>query len=68
MNKQNFIMQIVFNFAMALIFIWFTITSVSQNGWGFFPILSSFFATNDIVRGSKLLQIYIKIKNDNKHD
>ncbi|MGX7394776.1 DUF4305 domain-containing protein [Carnobacterium mobile] len=66
MNSKNFIMQIVFNYVMSFIFIWFTINSVSTEGWGIFPVLFVLFATNDFVRASKLLEIYFKIKKGGK--
>ena len=59
-------MQIVFNYLMAVLFVWFTINSVSSDGWGIFPILFVIFATNDFIRGSKILEIYLKIKKGGK--
>jgi hypothetical protein len=66
MNTKNIIMQIIFNFVMSLVFIWFTINSVSTDGWGIFPILFVLFATSDFVRASKLLEIYLQIKKGGK--
>ncbi|MGB3160561.1 DUF4305 domain-containing protein [Carnobacterium sp.] len=66
MNSKNFILQIAFNYIMSIIFIWFTINSVSTEGWGVFPVLFVLFATSDFVRASKLLEIYLQIKKGGK--
>lgn len=66
MNNKNFIMQITFNYIMSFVFIWFTINSVSTEGWGIFPVLFVLFATSDFVRATKLLEIYFKIKKGGK--
>lgn len=66
MNNKNFILQIVFNYIMSIIFIWFTINSVATEGWGIFPVLFVLFATSDFVRASKLLGIYLQIKKSGK--
>lgn len=66
MTKKGFIMQIVFNYVLFALFLYFTISSVNTTGWGFFPILYALFATFDFVRGTRLLIIYLKIKKSNK--
>lgn len=66
MKKSNFILHIVFNYALAVVFIWLATDYVNEFGWGFFSILAVFFATNDFVRASKMLQIYYKIKKNSK--
>ena len=66
MSKNSFLTQIIFNYVMAAVFIWFTIDFVKSTGWGFFSILCVVIATNDFVRGPKMLQLFLKIKNHNK--
>lgn len=66
MKKSDFIIQIVFNYILAAVFIWFAIDYVDEFGWGFFSIISVLFATRDIVKGTRILQIYLKIKKGNK--
>ncbi|MGX7418990.1 YdiK family protein [Carnobacterium gallinarum] len=66
MSKNGFLSQIIFNYLLAAIFIWFAIDFVSTSGWGFFTILCVLIATNDFVRGTKMLQIFIQISKNNK--
>ena len=66
MKKKDFIIQIVFNYVLAAIFIWFAIDYVAEFGWRFLSIIFVLFATRDIVRGTKILQIYLKLKKGNK--
>ncbi|MBM6615553.1 YdiK family protein [Desemzia sp. RIT804] len=66
MKKSDFIIQIVFNYILAAVFIWFAIDYVNEFGWGFFSIISVLFATRDIVKGTRILQIYLKLKKGSK--
>lgn len=66
MSKNGFFIQIIFNYILAAVFIWFAVDFVSTSGWGFFTILCVLIATNDFVRGTKMLQIYLQISKSNK--
>lgn len=66
MTEKSFLMQIVFNYLMFALFLYFTIDTVGEIGWGFFPILYALFATFDFVRGTRMAGIYYKIKKGNK--
>ncbi|SFH75629.1 DUF4305 domain-containing protein [Pisciglobus halotolerans] len=65
-RKKDFIFQILFNFIFSAIFIWFAIDYVGSSGWGIFPVIFIFFATNDVVRGIKIIKLYQQVKKGNK--
>lgn len=66
MKKRNFILHIIFNYILTIVFIWFAIDYVNEFGWGFFSIIFIFFATSDFIRATRMLQIYRKLKKNNK--
>lgn len=55
MSKNGFFIQIIFNYILAAVFIWFAVDFVSTSGWGFFTILCVLIATNDFVRADSNL-------------
>jgi len=66
MTEKQLKMQIVFKYVFFALFLFFTIDSVSSNGWGFFSYLFAIFATKDFVNGTRLAQAYYRIKKSKK--
>lgn len=66
MTEKTFIFQIGFTYLLFALFLYFTIDSVATNGWDFFSVLFALFSTNDFVRATRLLQVYIRIKKNTK--
>lgn len=66
MTEKQLKMQIVFKYIFFALFLFFTIDSVSSNGWGFFSYLFALFATKDFVNGTRLAQAYFRIKKSQK--
>jgi len=66
MTEKQLKMQIVFKYVFFALFLFFTIDSVSSNGWGFFSYLFAIFATKDFVNGTRLAQAYYRIKKSQK--
>lgn len=64
MTIKDLLMQIIFKFVFAALFVFFAIENVTNTGWGFFAIMSVLFATNNIVQGIRLLDTYFKIKKN----
>ena len=65
-KKKDFVFQIMFNFVFAALFTWFAVDYVRETGWGFLPVVFILFATSDVVRGAKILNLYWQIKKSNK--
>ncbi|MFO8068971.1 MAG: DUF4305 domain-containing protein [Alkalibacterium sp.] len=66
MTEKQLRFQIVFKFLFFALFLFFTIDSVSSNGWGFFSYLFAIFATKDFVNGIHLSNAYYRIKKSQK--
>ncbi|MER2063941.1 MAG: DUF4305 domain-containing protein [Alkalibacterium sp.] len=66
MTEKQLKLQIVFKYVFFALFLFFTIDSVSSNGWGFFSYLFAIFATKDFVGGTRLAQAYFQIKKSQK--
>lgn len=66
MTEKQLKLQIVFKYVFFALFLFFTIDSVSSNGWGFFSYLFAIFATKDFVNGTRLAQAYYRIKKSQK--
>ena len=60
MRKSPLISGIIYIF-LALLFTYFAIESVSEEGWGFFSILLVILATFDFGSGLRLLSLHFKI-------
>ncbi|SFC55345.1 protein of unknown function [Alkalibacterium subtropicum] len=66
MTEKQLKLQIIFKYVFFALFLFFTIDSVSSNGWGFFSYLFAIFATKDFVSGTRLAQAYYRIKKSQK--
>ncbi|GEK89553.1 YdiK family protein [Alkalibacterium putridalgicola] len=66
MTEKQLKLQIVFKYVFFALFLFFTIDSVSSNGWGFFSYLFALFATKDFVNGTRLAQAYYNIKKSKR--
>lgn len=66
MTEKQLKLQIIFKYVFFALFLFFTIDSVSSNGWGFFSYLFAIFATKDFVNGTRLAQAYFRIKKSQK--
>lgn len=62
MTLKNLFIQIIIRFVFAALFISLAVNAVHTTGWGFMAVISVFFATSDIVKGTRMLQAYIDIK------
>jgi len=66
MSEKAFLFQIGFTYLIFGLFLFFTFDSVAENGLDFFSVLFAMFATSNFVRGTRMAQIYIKLKKSNK--
>lgn len=66
MTEKQLKFQILFKYIFFALFLFFTIDSVSTNGWGFFSYLFAIFATKDFVQGTRLAEAYYRIKKSQK--
>ncbi|MDN6194521.1 MAG: YdiK family protein [Alkalibacterium gilvum] len=66
MTKKQLQLQIMFQYILFALFLFFTIDSVASGGWGFFSYLFALFATKDFVNGTRLAQAYFRIKKNKK--
>ncbi len=66
MTEKQLKMQILFKYVFFALFLFFTIDSVSSNGWGFFSYLFAIFATKDFVQGTRMAEAYFRIKKSQK--
>lgn len=66
MTEKQLKLQIVFKYVFFALFLFFTIDSVSTDGWGFFSYLFAIFATKDFVQGTRLAEAYFRIKKSQK--
>lgn len=66
MTDKQFMFHIGFKFFMFFLFLYFTIDSVGSYGWGFMPYLFALFATKDFVQGTRMAEVYYRIKNNKK--
>ena len=66
MSEKSFLLQIIFTYLLGILFVYFTIDQILISGWGFLPIVFAMFGANDLVKGTKMLQLYIKIKRGNE--
>jgi len=66
MTEKQLKFQIGFKFIFFALFLFFTINSVSTDGWTFFSVLFAIFATKDFVQGTQMAQAYYRIKKSQK--
>lgn len=66
MTEKQLKFQILFKYVFFALFLFFTIDSVSSNGWGFFSYLFAIFATKDFVQATRLAQAFLQIKKSQK--
>lgn len=66
MTEKQIRFQIGFKYVFFLVFLFFTIDSVGTDGWGFFSVLFALFATRDFVQGTRMAEVYFKIKKQQK--
>lgn len=62
MIKRSIKIQMVTTAIFAVLFFFFSVQSVSTDGWNFFAILYTLFCTADVVRFIKLAYVYRKLK------
>ncbi|MDB6353210.1 DUF4305 domain-containing protein [Trichococcus sp. K1Tr] len=63
MTLKNLLIQIIIRFVFAILFIWLAVDAVNTAGWGFMAIVSVLFATSDIIKGVRMFNAYVKIKD-----
>lgn len=66
MTEKQIKVQIGFKYVFFLLFLYFTIDSVGTSGWSFFSVLFALFATKDFVQGTRLAEVYYRIKKRQK--
>lgn len=66
MTTKQLLTYIFLKYAMFAALIYVTINSVQRDGWDFFPILFVLLATREFVQGTRLVQVYYKIKKNYK--
>ncbi|WP_208559247.1 DUF4305 domain-containing protein [Marinilactibacillus kalidii] len=66
MTNKQMITYITFKFVMFALLLYLSINAVQTNGWGLFPLIFVFLATRDFVQGTRLLQVYYKVKKNYK--
>ncbi|NLD31351.1 MAG: YdiK family protein [Trichococcus flocculiformis] len=63
MTLKNLLIQVIIRFVFAILFISLAVDAVNTAGWGFMAIISVLFATSDVVKGVRMFNAYLKIKN-----
>ncbi len=66
MSEKSFLLQIAFTYILGALFVYFTIDQILISGWGFLPIVFAMFGAHDIVKGTNMLLLYLKLKRGNK--
>jgi hypothetical protein len=61
MRKSPLISGIIYIF-LAILFTYFAIQNVNEEGWGFFSYLLVILATFDLVSGIRMIGLHYKIK------